>query len=99
MDLIQTPHRLGEKPKHIAKLLTLENVSLVNIQLKTGETIAEHDSKREVIIIVRSGTVIFNVEGTEILVTPENTLHMAPLEKHSLRATEDTDLLVIQVTP
>ncbi|MCZ2260745.1 cupin domain-containing protein [Sporosarcina sp. G11-34] len=99
MDLISTPYRLEEKPKHIAKLMTLENVSVVNIQLKKDETIAEHDSKREVIIIVRRGAVIFDVEGTEQLVTQDNVLHMSPLEKHSLRATEDADLMVLQVMP
>ena len=99
MNLISTPYRLEEKPKHIAKLMTLENASVVNIQLKKGETIAEHDSKREVIIIVRKGAVIFDVEGTETVVTPNNVLHMSPLEKHSLRATEDSDLLVLQITP
>ena len=99
MDLISTPYRLEEKAKHIAKLMTLENVSVVNIQLKTGETIAEHDSKREVLIIVRRGSVIFDVEGTETLVTQDNILHMSPLEKHSLRATEDTDLILLQITP
>ena len=99
MDLISTTYRLEEKPKHIAKLMTLENVAVVNIQLKTGETIAEHDSKREVIIIVRRGAVIFDVEGTETLVIQDNVLHMSPLEKHSLRATEDTDLILLQITP
>lgn len=97
MNLIKTPNRLEEKPKHITKLMTLENVSVVNIQMKKDETIAEHDSKREVIIIVRKGAVIFDVEGTENLVTQDNVFHMLPLEKHSLRATEDTDLVVFQV--
>lgn len=99
MNLISTPYRLEEKPKHIAKLMTLENASVVNIQLKKGETIAEHDSKREVLIIVRKGAVIFDVDGTETVVTSNNVLHMSPLEKHSLRATEDSDLLVLQITP
>lgn len=99
MNLIPAPYKLEEKPKHIARLLTLENASVVNIQLKTGETIAEHDSKREVLIIVRQGAVIFDVEGTETLVTQDNVLHMSPLEKHSLRAIEDTDLVVLQITP
>lgn len=99
MNLIPTPYKLDEKSKHIAKLMTLENVSVVNIQLKTGETVTEHDSKREVIIIVRRGAVVFDVEGTETLVTQDNVLHMSPFEKHSLRATEDTDLIVLQITP
>lgn len=99
MNLIPTPFQLEAKQKHIAKLLTLKNISVVNIQLKTDETIAEHDSKREVVIIVRKGAVIFDVEGTETLVTQNNVLHMSPLERHSLRATEDTDLIVLQITP
>ena len=77
--------------------MTLENASVVNIQLKLGETIAEHDSNRDVLIIVRRGAVIFDVEGTEMLITRENVLHLSPLEKHSLRATEDTDLIVLQI--
>lgn len=99
MNIIPTSYKLEEKPKHIEKLLTLENVSVVNIQLKTDETIAEHDSKREVLIIVRRGAVIFDIEGTETLVTEDNVLHISPLEKHSLRAIEDTDLVVLQVAP
>lgn len=99
MQIIKTPDYLKEKSKHIAKLLTLDNVFIANIQLKKGETIAEHDSKKEVIIAVRKGAVSFDVEGKEVIVTQNNILHMSPLERHSLLAVEDTDILVIQVTP
>lgn len=99
MKIIDTPYQFKEKSKHIEKLLTLDNVLIVNIQLKTGETVPEHDSKREVVIVVRKGAVSFDVEGTEVVVTQNNMLHMSPLERHSLLAIEDTDLLVIQVTP
>ncbi len=95
---IDTIYQLKEKEKHIGRLLTLKNVTVTNIQLRTGETIPEHHSKREVIIIVRRGAVIFDVEGEEVLVTQNNILHMDPLENHSLLAKEDTDLVVIQVT-
>ena len=99
MELIETPYLLEEKAKHIGKLLTLDNVFIANIQLKTGETIPEHDSKREVIIVVRKGAVSFDVEGKEVIVTQNNMLHLSPLERHSLLAKEGVDLLVIQVTP
>lgn len=99
MEIIETPYLLEEKSKHINKLLKLENVFIANIQLKKGEIVAEHDSKKEVIIAVRRGAVSFDVEGKEVVVTQNNLLHMAPLERHSLLAVEDTDLLVIQVTP
>lgn len=99
MELIQTPNKLGMKSKHIAKLLELEHVRAVNIQMKKDEVIAEHDSSRDVIIVVRKGTVVFDIEGEETIVTQDNVLVMKPKEKHSLKATEDVDLLVIQVTP
>ena len=99
MDLIPTPYELEQKAKHIAKLQTLENATIINIQLKKGETIAEHDSSKDVVIVVRSGSVIFDVEGTETVVKPDNMLYMKPFEKHSLLAVEDTDLLVFQIKP
>lgn len=96
---IETSYQLDEKTKHIGRLLTLENVNVTNIQLKKGETIPEHHSKREVLIVVRRGVVLFDVEGKEVVVAQNNILHMSPLENHSLVAKEDTDILVIQVTP
>ena len=92
MQLIQTPSKLGMKTKHIAKLLELEHVRTVNIQLKKDEEIAEHDSSRD-------GAVRFTVEGVETLVTKNHVLYMQPKEKHSLKAMEDSDLLVFQITP
>ena len=99
MDLIPKQDRLEQKAKHIAKLQRMENATIINIQLKKGETIAEHDSRKDVVIVVRRGSVIFNVEGTETVVEPGNMLYMKPYEKHSLLAVEDTDLLVFQIMP
>lgn len=99
MELIPTPFKLIDKAKHIEKPVTLQNATILNIQLKAGEEVAEHDASREVIIAVRKGIVRFEVEGNEVFVSPENLLHIAPFEKHSLRAIEDADLLVIQVEP
>lgn len=99
MELKATPHKLGEKDKHIARVFQLQNAAVTNIQMKKGETVVEHDSKREVIVIVRSGAVSFTVEGVETIVTPDNVLHISPLEKHSLRANEDTDIVLVQVMP
>lgn len=99
MELKPTTWMLDDKDKHVSKVLMLENVTMMNIQLKTGEIIPEHDSPREVLIIVKRGSVTFTVENEEVVVTSENTLHMAPFEKHSLRATEDSDVMVMQITP
>lgn len=97
MEIIGTPNLLGEKNKHVQKALSFGNTKVVNMQLQTGENIAEHDSVADVIIIVRSGKVSFSVEGETVVVTPENILHMSPKEKHSLLAIEPSDLLVLQI--
>ena len=99
MKLFETKDQLEDKAKHIAKVTTVDNATITNIQLRTGEEITEHDSKNEAFIIVRKGKIRFSVEGEPVIVTPENILHMVPLEKHSLQALEDTDLLLIQVKP
>lgn len=99
MKRIETPNQLENKPKSVSQVLTLSNAKMMNIQLQAGEEIAEHDSEKEVVIIVRKGKVRFTVEGTETTVTQENVLHMAPYEKHSLLAETDVDICVLQITP
>lgn len=99
MELKATFPKLGEKEKHIARVFNLQNATVTNIQMRKDETVVEHDSKRDVIVIVRKGAVAFTVEGVEKIVTVDNVLHIAPLERHSLRATEDTDIVVFQIMP
>lgn len=99
MKLFDTKNQLAEKQKHVEKVASVENTTIMNIQLRTGEEIAEHDANKEVFIIVRSGKVRFTVNGEPVEVTPGNMLHMEPLERHSLHALEDTDILVVQVKP
>ena len=99
MNLIDTKNQLTEKQKHVEKVAGVENAVIMNIQLRAGEEVAEHDANKEVFIIVRKGKVRFTVEGEPVDETPENVLHMAPLERHSLHAVEDSDVMVIQVKP
>lgn len=99
MELIETPILLGEKNKHIQKALSFGKTKVINMQLQSGEKIAEHDSIADVLIIVRSGKVSFIVEGETVEAAPDNILHMNPNEKHSLTAIEPSDLLVLQITP
>ena len=97
MDLINTPYYLNEEHKHISKVLNFEKVNVVNMQLQLGETVAEHDVDADVLIIVKTGKVVFTVEGEEVEVSPQNVLHMNPGERHSLKALEVSDFLVLQI--
>lgn len=99
MNLIETRSQLSSKAKSIEQVCAIPNATVLNIQLRAGEEVAEHDSDREVLIIVRKGKVRFTVEGIPVAVSEENILHMAPYEKHSLFAETDADICVLQITP
>lgn len=97
MELINTPYYLNEKHKYINKVLNFGKVNVVNMQLQLGEEVAEHDVDADVLIIVKTGKVAFTVEGEEVEVSPQNVLHMNPGERHSLKALEVSDFLVLQI--
>lgn len=99
MELFEMPYQLGEKKKHIQKVTNFEKTNIVNMQLAAGEGVPEHDADADVVIIVKSGKLQFTVEGQAAEVSPGVMLRMVPKEKHSLKAIEDSDLMVIQIKP
>ncbi|MGM0896344.1 MAG: AraC family ligand binding domain-containing protein [Bacillota bacterium] len=97
METKETPNVLEETAKKSAAVLQTANAKVMNIQLRKGEAIPEHHADAEVVIVVRKGRVQFTSEGQTIEATPENVLHLAPMENHQLLATENSDLLVFQI--
>lgn len=99
MQLFEMPHQLDQKKKHVQNVVKFEKTSIVNIQLAAGEEIPAHDADADVLIVVISGLVEFEVEGKTVEVTPGIMMRMTPKEKHSLKAIEDSNFLVIQIKP
>ncbi|MDI2587379.1 hypothetical protein OR571_09760 [Psychrobacillus sp. NEAU-3TGS] len=97
MNIIETPYLLEEKEKHMSNVIQFENHQVLNIHLRKGEEIKEHDEKEEVLIVARKGKVLFTVKGVEQLVTTGHILHMNPLERHALKAVEDADVIVNKI--
>lgn len=97
MELFEMPYQLESKNKHVQKVLNFEKTNVVNIQLGLGEEIPAHDADADVLIVVISGGVEFKVEGKVVEVSPNVMLRMTPKEKHSLKAVEDSNLLVVQI--
>lgn len=97
MNLIETPYLLEEKEKHVSKVVQFDNHQVMNIQLRTGEEIKEHNVKEYVLIVVKKGKVLFTVEGVVKLVTTGRILHMNPLEKHALTAVEDAEVIIVKI--
>lgn len=99
MELFEMPYQLDQKKKHIHKVTNFEKTNIFNMQLAAGEGVPEHDADADVIIIVKSGKLEFTVEGEVAEVSPGVMLRMLPKEKHSLKAIEDSDLMVLQIKP
>lgn len=97
MKIITTTNQLELKAKHMEKILQLENEEVINLQLKSGEKIPEHHAKESILIIVRRGKLLFQVENETAELTNETLLYMNPLENHQLEAFEDTDVLIIKL--
>ena len=93
---IPTPHTIGEEKKHAKRVLKQTNYDVVHIHLKKGEELSTHHAKVETLIIVRCGKVSFTVEDETVVLTNEEVLQMEPYEKHSLKAINNTDLLLLK---
>lgn len=99
MELYEMALQLGEKSKHVQKVAAFERTNIVNMQLAAGEEIPAHDADADVLIVVISGRVEFTVEGETVEVYPDRLLRMLPKERHSLKAIEDSNFLVLQIKP
>ena len=97
MEKIQIANVLAEQIKKVGKAYSRENMDILTIQLQAGQQVPAHNAKETVVVIVRSGEVLFEVEGIEQLLTSEDVLIIEPLEMHSLQAVTDVGLIVMKV--
>jgi len=97
MEKLQLLNALKDQVKKIDKVFSHSKCDLINIQLKQGEAVAKHNASDIVVIVVRKGTVSFDVEGKEVILTDEDVLVLDPLEMHSLTAVTDVDIVVLKL--
>lgn len=57
--LVETPYLLEGKEKLVSKVIQFDQHHMMNIQLRTGEEIEEHDAKEYILIVVRKEKVLF----------------------------------------
>ena len=67
-----------------------------HLQKKSGEEIRSHKSDKTVIVVIYKGKVDFTGEDGKDIILPGDIIRMDPNESHSLKAIEDSDLLVIK---
>lgn len=94
-ELIQTQNDLSKKSKSFKKVFNHDQSEIMNVQLKEGEGMPEHDAKHSIMIIVRSGEVQFDCSGDRYILSDSDILFLEAREKHSVKAVQDTDFLIV----
>lgn len=77
-------------------LIDEDKLQVTHLQIKSGEEIRRHKSDKTVIVVIYKGKVDFTGEDEKDIILPGDIIRMDPNESHSLKATEDSDLLVIK---
>ena len=81
-------YALNSKNEPVAIVLTRQDLPYL---AKTGT-----EAKKGA-YVVRNGEVRFNVDGEDHILTNEDVLIMEPLEKHSLEAITNADIIVMKI--
>ena len=97
MQTFSIKNELVDTNKKGTRLFGNTDVHVINLQMRAGESIPTHNAPGTVIVTVRSGSVLFNVEGVETTLTTNDVLVMEPLENHSLTAVTDVDIIVTKL--
>lgn len=77
-------------------LLGEDKLQITHLQIKQGEEVPSHKSDKNVVVVIYKGKVNFTGENKSEIIVPGNIITMKPNEMHSLKAIEDSDLMVIK---
>lgn len=83
----------GGRPGASAVLDT-ETVKVVVFEFAAGDLLREHAARHPVLIQVLRGRVEFSVQGEVHTLEPGRLIHLTPMLRHAVRATEPATLTV-----
>ncbi len=75
-------------------LLKSGDLEVLRLVLLAGKVLPEHRAPAEITVQCLEGRVAFTATNGTVTLTPGDMLFLAPSEPHSLRAEEDSSLLV-----
>ncbi|HLR42835.1 MAG TPA: hypothetical protein VK067_06320 [Pseudogracilibacillus sp.] len=97
MRVVETSHDIGDGTKHAIRLFNQDKYDVVQVHMKKGETLTDHHAAEEVLIVVRTGEVVFTFGEERVNVTNKTILQMDPYEEHGVEALEESDFLIIKI--
>lgn len=78
-------------------LMETAGVELIRLVIPAGKEIPPHRAPGEIMVQCIEGHVMFNHDGKAIELHPGEMLHLCPKEIHSLKAVNDSSVLVTRL--
>ncbi|WP_040156797.1 cupin domain-containing protein [Mobilicoccus massiliensis] len=97
-DLFTAAHSRGGRPGARAVLDT-GDAKVVTFDFAAGDVLPEHAARHPVIIQVLRGSVEFTVQNRALVLEPGRLVHLTPMLRHAVRATEPATLTVTMLLP
>jgi hypothetical protein len=73
-----------------------DNQVVTHLNLKAGESIPSHNSDMSVVVVIYEGEIIFTEENKDYAIKAGDIITLKPNLSHSLKALEDSKLMVIK---
>ena len=86
-----------DKPQ-ARKIVDADGGNLTLMELAAGQSWHEHHSVHPIFVQVLKGEVLFHVKDRDITLVPGKPIHVTAKLLHSLRAVQDSTLLVTMLT-
>ena len=86
---------LDVEPHKPEVLRTDEEARLIAINLPAGEELQEHQVHERAYLVVMDGQVELGKDDAQVTAAAGSVAHWEPKERHEVRATEDSRLLLI----
>ena len=82
-------------PEHTTRaLVKTDHLEIIRMVLPAGKEIQEHQAPREIIVQCIEGRIEFTCHGQTQTLEPGRMLYLDPGQSHSLRAAEDSSMLL-----
>lgn len=91
IDILDPANSCDSKPKLIVKTAPM---NVMRLQIPAGKEIPEHHAAQEITVQCVVGKIEFRTMGETLTMTPGKMLFLPPAENHSLKAIEDSIVLV-----
>ncbi|MBA4543228.1 MULTISPECIES: hypothetical protein [Thermoactinomyces] len=89
--------RIEENHSGKMKVLDFNKGEVINIRLKSGETIPRHYLNSDAIIFLIRGEIMFSVYNQRFRLKPCSLLQLSQYEIYEMEAIFDTSLLVFKI--